>query len=86
MLNDIVYSTTFLGIDKHCSCVCSKQDSHVFVLNKIRQLATPDATLWAYHGYVSSVLHYGIVIWGNLVDIVLTIAQKKCVRAISDAD
>lgn len=30
----------------------------------MRHVATPDAVLWVYRGYVSSFLRYGIVMWG----------------------
>lgn len=39
----------------------------------------------AYHGYVASNLRYGVLLWGNSVLINRAfIAQKQCIRAISD--
>lgn len=90
-----VDSTTFLGviIDKHCNWkghiqkLCSKLDRYVFVLNRVRRVSTLQAALSAYHGYVSSLLRYGLVIWGNSVDSIRAFkAQKKCIRSLCEAD
>lgn len=45
-----------------------------------------EAALTAYHGYVSSVLSYGLILWGNAVEVdrVFKI-QKKCVRVITSS-
>lgn len=92
---EIVDSATFLGliIDKHCSWkehiakLCTKIDRYVYVLNRLRNIATTQAALSAYHGYVSSLLRYGLIIWGNSVDAILAFrAQKKCIRSLCAAD
>lgn len=55
----------------------------VYVLNRLRRTAATETVLAAYHGYVSSLLKYGLPIFGNSVDINKAfITQKKCVRAI----
>lgn len=60
--------------------------SYFFALKKLRQTVSTKAALMAYHGYVSSVLGYGLIVWGNSVDIDRAFrAQKKCIRAISNA-
>ncbi|CAH2268158.1 jg8165 [Pararge aegeria aegeria] len=42
-----------------------------------------ETALMAYHAFVVSSLRYGLVIWGNSVDIQrLFIEQKKCIRTI----
>lgn len=84
----------FLGIwlDQHCTWkahiaqVCDKIDKFVYAIKRLRLRVSIDAALSAYHGYVSSVLAYGLVLWGNSVDIDKAFkVQKKCVRAICGA-
>lgn len=59
----------------------------MFALRRLRLIASKETALNAYHGYVSSVLRYGLVIWGNSVDLDRAfIAQKKCVRAVYGAE
>lgn len=89
-----VESATFLGItlDKYCNWkvhidkLCTKLQRFVFVLNRITRVAGINAALYAYHGYVASVLRYGIIIWGNsVVTINAFRAQKKCIRSMTKA-
>lgn len=86
-----VESTKFLGIhiDKFCSwkChvanVCDRLDKFVFALRRLSRISSKAVALTAYHGYVSSILSYGLLIWGNSVDVHKAfLAQKKCVRAV----
>lgn len=88
----IVNSTTFLGVtlDEHLNWkahvenVCLRLDRFVFALRRLRSIASKEAAMSAYHGYVSSVLRYGLVIWGNSTEIHRAfITQKKCVRAVN---
>lgn len=81
----------FLGIalDRHCNwkcqidIICNKLNRFVYVLYKLNKISGLQVALTAYHGYVSSILSYGILIWGNCTDINKAfIAQKKCIRAI----
>lgn len=90
-----VPSTLFLGIvfdeklnwKEHVKKVCNKLDKFVFALRKLRLIAGKETALITYHGYVSSVLRYGLVIWGNSVDVNRAfIAQKKCIRAVYGAE
>lgn len=89
-----VDSTKFLGImlDKNCNWkthvqyVCDKLDRFVFAIKKLRETVSTEAALNAYHGYVSSVLSYGLLLWGNSVEIDRAfLVQKKCIRAICGA-
>ncbi|CAG9782744.1 unnamed protein product [Diatraea saccharalis] len=82
---------TFLGItlDKYCNwkahidTVCKKINKFVYVLNKLRKTSTQHTVLLAYHGYVSSILRYGLLLWGNSTDSVRAfLSQKKCIRYI----
>lgn len=92
---DKVNETKFLGItiDKFCNwkahvnSLCSKLDRFVYVLYRLRQIATKEAALSAYHGYVSSCLRYGIILWGFSVDAERAfLVQKKCIRSLTGAD
>jgi hypothetical protein len=79
-------------MDKHLNCklhvdeFCASLNRFVFGLKRLRDTVSPEAALTVYHGYVSSVLLYGLILWGNSVDIdsVFKI-QKKCVRVICNA-
>jgi hypothetical protein len=61
-------------------------DRYVYALKRLRQTISTEAALTAYHGYVASTLRYGLIIWGNSVEVdrVFKI-QKKCIRALSGA-
>lgn len=89
-----VETAKFLGIwlDQHCNwkthitCLCDKLDKFIYAIKRLRQRVSINAALGAYHGYVSSVLAYGLILWGNSVDIQKAFRiQKKCVRAICGA-
>lgn len=89
---DIVKSTTFLGLilDEHCNWkehidhVCKKVNRFVYALNRIKRVTSINIALQSYHGYVASVLRYGIIIWGNSVDFERAFkAQKKCIRVLA---
>jgi hypothetical protein len=90
---DEVNSMKFLGImiDEHLNWkdqieqICNKLNRFVFALKRLRETVSKEAALTAYHGYVSSVLAYGLILWGNSVEVdrVFKI-QKKCIRAISN--
>lgn len=84
----------FLGITidehlnwkQHIHDVCGKLNRFVFALKRLRQTVSKDAALTAYHGYVASVLNYGLMIWGNSVDFEKAFKlQKKCVRSVANA-
>jgi exonuclease III len=86
-----VESFKFLGftLDRHLHWkyhteqVCNKLNRFVFALRRLRDTVSVEASLIAYHGYVSSVLRYGLILWGNSVDAERAFKiQKKCVRVI----
>lgn len=55
----------------------------MYALRNLRNVAGEQSAILAYHGYVASVLRYGIIIWGNCTDVTqVFIVQKKCVRAL----
>lgn len=89
-----ISSTRFLGIyvDNFCNwkdqidILCNKLDRFVYVLRRIKDISSQNTSVLAYNGYVSSLLRYCIVIWGNSVEVHrVFVAQKKCVRAICGA-
>lgn len=89
-----VNDTKFLGIviDKNCNWkkhidnICNRLNSFAFALKNLRKTVGVNAALLAYHGYVSSVLRYGLIIWGNSTDSDRAfIVQKKCLRAVFGA-
>jgi len=74
----------YLNWKAHITNVCNKINIFVYVLYKLRNTSTPETVLTAYHGYVSSVLNYGLILWGNSTDRQRAfLAQKKCIRAIA---
>lgn len=86
-----VDTSLFLGLnlDNRCSwkthieIVCNKINKFVYVLKRLRRTCDEKTALLAYHGYVASILRYGLVIWGNSVDLPRAFrAQKKCIRSI----
>jgi hypothetical protein len=89
-----VCNTTFLGLvlDKHCNWkahlenVCTRINKFVFALRKLKKISNMETAITSYHGYVGSVLRYGLLLWGNATHIrKIFIVQKKCVRALSGA-
>lgn len=60
-----------------------KINRFIYALRELRRIVNQKTALSAYHGYVASALRYGIVLWGNSVDITnLFMIQKRCIRAI----
>jgi hypothetical protein len=87
--------TKFLGIMldhrctwySHINSVCSRIQSFVYALWRLVKISNVSTALQAYHGYVVSLLRYGIVVWGNSCHIEkVLIAQKACIRAIYNVD
>lgn len=84
-------SATFLGIGidsgltwhSHVDTVCQKINRFVYALYRLSRLANQSTALMAYHGYVGSLLRYGLIMWGNSTTINrVFILQKKCIRSI----
>lgn len=91
----VVESTkaTFLGIvlDDKCSWVdhidklCSRINPFGYALWRLTKVSSEKVALQAYHGYVCSLLRYGVILWGNASQVNrVFVAQKQCVRAICD--
>lgn len=84
-------SVKFLGIDidsmltwkDHISNLCKKINRFSYALYRLTKLANQNTALTAYHAYVSSILRYGLLLWGNSVDVGHAfLIQKKCIRAM----
>lgn len=85
-------SVKFLGlhIDSHLNwkiqinSMCDRLDRFVFALRRLRNTVSMEAAITAYYGYVASVLNYGLILWGNSVEVdKLFKLQKRCIRAIT---
>lgn len=63
--------------------MCDKINRYVFALKRLKNITDRSTVLAAYHAYVVSNLRYGLIFWGNSVNIQRAfITQKKCLRAI----
>lgn len=63
--------------------ICTKLSQFSYALYMLGKVVNRSAVITAYHGYVESLLRYGVIFWGNSVDKDIAFkAQKKCVRAI----
>jgi exonuclease III len=87
-----VTSTMFLGIvidtylnwKQQVDVVSTRINKFNFAIRKLKVITSDKTALLVYHSYVASALRYGIVVWGNAINIKqVFIAQKKCVRAIA---
>lgn len=75
-----------LNFISHIDNICSKINSFSYVFRRLRQVTSMNISLMAYHGYIASVLRYGLIIWGNGSYINRAfMAQKKCLRAMCGA-
>lgn len=81
-----IHIDQFCGWKSHVSEICGKLHKFVFALRRLSTTCSRDVALTAYHGYVSSVLNYGLLVWGNSVDVEKAfLAQKKCIRAVCNS-
>lgn len=83
--------TKFLGVSidsnlswsTHTEDICKKISRSVYALKKLSAIASIEAAIISYHGYVASILRYGVIFWGNSTNKrKVFLAQKKCIRAI----
>lgn len=71
---------------EHILALCDKLDRFIYGLRQLKLTVSKEAALTAYHGYVSSLLSYGLLLWGNSVDFIKAFrVQKKAIRAICGA-
>lgn len=70
----------------HIDLLVKRLDRFVYALNRIRHVASQEAAVMAYHGYISSILRYGLILWGNSVNFQNAfVLQKKCIRSVCGA-
>lgn len=78
-----IYIDANLTWKGHVTEVCKKINRFTYALYRLTKLSNQDTALVAYHGYVCSTLRYGLVLWGNSVDVNRAfLIQKRCIRAI----
>lgn len=83
--------TNFLGITidchlnwkAHINNINNKITKYCYALSIIRGAASKSVAISTYYGYVYPQLSYGIIFWGDSVNIQSTfILQKRCLRSI----
>lgn len=80
-----LYIDSNLNWKTQIDSICSRLNRFVFALKKLRNTVSMEAAITAYHGHISSVLSYGLILWGNSVDVDRAFKlQKKCIRAITN--
>jgi exonuclease III len=86
-----VENSLFLGmtLDTHCNwkkhvdSVCKRVNKFIFVLWRLKETVSQKTAITTYHAYIESVLRYGILLWGNSVEVDRAfVAQKKSIRTI----
>lgn len=67
----------------HIESVCKKVNKFSYALRLLSKIVSENAVVVAYHGYISSILRYGVIFWGNSSGREMVFkSQKKCIRAI----
>ena len=83
--------TKFLGLyidnkvnwKAHINEVCKRLSRSSYALYRLKKSVNQPTLLTAYHGYVASILRYGIIFWGNSVEKERAFrAQKRCIRSM----
>lgn len=86
-----VEDSVFLGLtlDTHCNwkkhveSVCKKVNRFIYVLWRLKETVSQKTALVTYHAYIESIFRYGIILWGNSVEIErASVAQRKCIKTI----
>lgn len=86
-----VDSVKFLGVivderltwKNHVDYIAAKMCTLAYQLRTLRYHASEKTCLTAYKSYVQSVMRYGLIFWGNSVDLPrILILQKRCIRNI----
>nr|CAI5848805.1 unnamed protein product [Callosobruchus analis] len=79
-----VYLDAKLTWEEHIIRLCSKLSSLVYLIRSLSQCLSLPVLLAAYHGYFSSTILNGILIWGHSshMDRVFRL-QRRCIRVMS---
>lgn len=88
---EIVDDINFLGVNidshlnwkLHITKINNKISSYCYALSILAETSSVDVARAAYFGQVYPLLTYGVIFWGNSVNVKSTfILQKKCLRTI----
>lgn len=78
-----VYIDSQMSWKPHIEAVCSKLNQFSYALHMLSKVTVCSTVLIAYHSYVVSCLRYGVIFWGNSVNVQsVFVAQKRCIRSI----
>lgn len=78
-----LYIDSKLNWKSHIEQVCKRLSQSSYALYRLRNTVSQPALLTAYHGYVASIIRYGIIFWGNSVEKERAFrAQKRCIRSM----
>lgn len=74
---------THLNWKAHVETLNKKISSYCYALSILVNVTSEDVARNAYYGYVYSLLNYGVIFWGNSVNVHTTfLLQKRCVRTL----
>lgn len=86
-----VAMTKFLGLiidnkltwNEQADTICKRLSKSSYALYKLSKIVDKNAVVTAYHGLVASILHYGVIFWGNCTKREQIFkSQKRCIRAM----
>lgn len=78
-----LYIDNRLDWKSHVDYLCSNLSKYCYALRTLTESVSTDVAVTAYRAYIHSRLSYGIIFWGNSVDIErVLILQKRCIRGI----
>lgn len=78
---------THLNWKTHIDHIKIKLSKFIYALFQLKHSTNTDTALSAYYAYAYSWLRYGVMLWGNSVNINdLFIIQKKCVRILAQIE
>jgi len=71
----------------HINELAKKISGYSYLLKSLKGKAELESCMTAYYGYVYAALKYGIVFWGNSVDVNrIFLLQKRCIRSMFSLD
>lgn len=78
---------THLNWKSHILNISNKLARFTYALNELKKSTDLNTAKSTYYAYAHSCLQYGILLWGNSVDVhKLFILQKKCIRILAHID
>lgn len=71
----------------HIETVCKKLSRVIFLLANLKRQVTTKYLKMSYYAFFESIIRYGLIVWGNGVDIEkVLLLQKKAVRILTSSD